>query len=191
MRPETIKRIGLNLAAHFERQPPTEATLRSWNQALASLPDKAAAWITDRIRTTAEYWPRNLPMEIRRQFGEWLREHPQLRAGKSSQWCGSCDDGWLFVWGHVPAKDTAPGPECRYVFACTCNQGAAAQIPRATKRDLLARGYRLDDTATNQVRYYGASVKPRSSPEPQIEPESIQEMVAGVAAGMAYRGDPK
>jgi hypothetical protein len=124
------------LCFYYERRDPREETLDLWFQGVKHIPDEPVDWMSEQIRSRHETFPRNLPLEMRTLWQQWLEDHPQRRARRTDEAeCPDCDgDGLISLFRN----------RSRYLFRCgKCKRSNLNSVPVAYLADLEARGYSL------------------------------------------------
>ena len=124
------------LCFYYERRDPREETLDLWFQGVKHIPDEPVDWMSEQLRTRHEAFPRNLPLEMRTLWQQWLEDHPQRRARRTvEEACPDCDgDGLISLF----RKGSS------YLFRCgRCKRSNLNGVPVAYIADLEARGYSL------------------------------------------------
>ncbi|NJB67524.1 hypothetical protein GGQ74_001164 [Desulfobaculum xiamenense] len=130
--------------------------LKLWYRHVAEIPAEPLGWIEARIQQGQDFFPRNLPRNVRQLWDEWLREHPERVASRREEVgrsCGECLGGLLYVQRPLVGRDGIYrpyiGPDGREyeriqtaVFRCaTCNGAPVSIIPMATASQLQAQGW--------------------------------------------------
>jgi len=124
------------LCFYYERRDPREETLDLWFQGVKHIPDEPVVWMSEQLRSRHEAFPRNLPLEMRTLWQQWLEDHPQRRTSRSiEQECPDCDgDGLISLFRKGRS----------YLFRCgRCKRSNLNGVPMRLLIDLEARGYSL------------------------------------------------
>jgi len=135
-----------DLAKYYGKKTPDYDTRAMWYQKCERIPGgEVRTWISDRVTDRLDAWPSNLPNILNGFWYEWQRLNPEKMAKREFS-CRQprCQEGFVFVVrGHNS-----------FVFRCgECNSRPEYQkFPMGVLRELLGRGYKVDDVAETQKR---------------------------------------
>lgn len=140
------------LCTYYEKQRPSDGTVRAWHHKLRNLPAEYLPWAYDAITDRNERFPANIPNVMWALYHEWRNAHPEKCAPQSMMGpkCSNpwCDEGLM----HVVKRDD-DGRHNVWVYRCDVCRSAEQAFPYATPGQLQAEGFDPDTMESTMDRF--------------------------------------
>jgi hypothetical protein len=138
MKLEEFNDLLIELSAFYERKEPKQSTIELWYRLVNRIPSEPVKWITKKIETNYEAFPRNLTAALWSTYNEWQQAYPEKKSIENYFDCPDCVEGLIF------ADKNKNNINYKYVFRCAlCKQAHCREYPLAGVKELKSQGYEI------------------------------------------------
>ncbi len=126
------------LSAFYERKEPRPTTIELWYRLIKNIPSEPVKWITKKIETNYEAFPKNLTVALWSAYGEWQQAYPEKKSIENYFECPDCVEGLIF------ANKKKNDLNYKYVFRCSlCKQSRCREYQVISAKELKEQGYAI------------------------------------------------
>lgn len=136
MKLEEFNDLLIELSNFYERKEPKQSTIELWYRLVNRIPSEPVKWITKKIETNYETFPRNLTAALWSTYNEWQQAYPEKKTVENYFECPDC------VEGLIMAHKSKNNINYKYVFRCAlCKQSHCREYPTISAKELKDQGY--------------------------------------------------